>query len=143
MEHKFLLLPGCVRVLLERGSAAADTVPVLADAILLAKKKRRDGLLVISGLDDPATAASLADALHAMHAVGAPPPSKLAFVALMYPQYAVYHFAEHLAPRYGMQAKVFTDVVDAKIWLQAKQQPPSPVPGQSSTTPFPEPAPRR
>jgi hypothetical protein len=119
VERKFLLLPGCVRVLLERGSEAADTVPILADAILLAKKKRRDGLLVISGLDDPATAASLADALHAMHAAGAPPPSKLAFVALMYPQYEVYHFAEHLAPRYGMQAKVFADVVDAKIWLQA------------------------
>ena len=78
-----------------------------------------------------------------MHAAGAPPPSKLAFVALMYPQYEVYHFAEHLAPRYGMQAKVFTDVIEAKIWLQAKQRPPLPVPGQSSTTPFPEPVPRR
>lgn len=120
MERKFLLLPGCVRVLLERGSEAADIVPVLADAILLAKKKRRDGLLVISGLDDPATAASLADAFHAMHAAGAPPPSKLAFVALMYPQYAVYHFAEQRAPRYGMQAKVFADAVDARIWLRTQ-----------------------
>lgn len=124
MERKFLLLPGCVRVLLTRESAAADIAPVLADAVLLAKKKRRDGLLVISGVDDPATAASLADAFHAMRAAGAPPPSKLAFVALMYPQFAVYHFAEQLAPQYGMQAKVFTDVLDAKLWLRA--QPSSP-----------------
>jgi hypothetical protein len=126
VERKFLLLPGCVRVLLERGSAAADIVPVLADAILLAKKKRRDGLLVISGLDDPATAASLPDAIHAMRVAGAPPPFKLAFVALMYPQYEVYHFAERLAPKYGMQAKVFADVVEAKIWLEANPQPPLP-----------------
>jgi hypothetical protein len=138
VERKFLLLPGCVRVLLERGSAAADIVPVLADAILLAKKKRRDGLLVISGLDEPATAASLSDAIRAMHAAGAPPPSKLAFVALMYPQYAVYHIAEHLAPRYGMQAKVFADVVEAKMWLREKQRPPSSGIGQSSTTPVPD-----
>jgi hypothetical protein len=48
----------------------------------------------------------------------------------MYPQYAVYHFAEHLAPKYGMQAKVFTDVLDAKIWLRAAQ-------GQGSTVPVP------
>ena len=124
MERKFLLLPGCVRVLLTRGSAA-DIVPVLADAVLLAKKKRRDGLLVVSGVDDPATAASLADAFHAMHAAGAPPPSKLAFVALMYPQFAVYHFAEQLAPKYGMQAKVFADVLDAKIWLRAQSSSPA------------------
>jgi hypothetical protein len=117
VERKFLLLPGCVRVLLERGSEAADIVPVLADAVLLAKKKRRGGLLVISGLDDPVTAASLADAIHAMHAAGAPPPSRLAFVAMMYPQYAVYHFAEHLAPPYGMEAKVFADAFEARIWL--------------------------
>jgi hypothetical protein len=124
LERKFLLLPGCVRVSLERGSEAADIVPVLADAILLAKKKRRDGLLVISGLDDPATPASLSDAIDAMHAAGAPPPSKLAFVALMYPQYATYHFAETIAPKYGLQAKVFADVVEAKIWLRADQRPP-------------------
>lgn len=53
----------------------------------------------------------------------APPPSSLAFVALMYPQYAVYHFAEHLAPSYGMQAKVFADVAGAKIWLEKNQRP--------------------
>ncbi len=137
MECKLVLLPGCVRVLLERGSAAADIVPILADAVLLAKKERRDGLLVVSGLDDPATAASLSDAVDAMHAAGAPPPSSLAFVALMYPQYEVYHFAEHLAPKYGMQAKVFADVVDAKIWLGANQRPPSPGARTAQLEPFP------
>ena len=119
MERKFLLLPGCVRVLLERGSDAADIVPVLAEAVCLAKKKRRDGILVISGVDDPATAASLSEAIHAMQAAGAPPPSKLAFVAMMYPQFAIYHFAEHLAPRCGMHAKVFVDSFEARMWLGA------------------------
>lgn len=117
MERKFLLLPGCVHVLLERGRAPSDIVPVLAEAILLAQKEEREGLLVVSGLDDPATAASLSDAIEGMKAAGAPPPCKLAFVACMYPQYEVYHFAEHLAPKYGMQAKVFADVAGAKTWL--------------------------
>jgi hypothetical protein len=51
-----------------------------------------------------------------MHALGAP-PSKIAFVACTFPQYSVYHFAEHYAKKFGIAAKVLVSLRDAKAWL--------------------------
>lgn len=119
MEHKFRLLPGWVQVTLEHGNAPGDIVPVLAEATVLARKKGRDSILVISGVDDPATAPALWDSLKAMRDLGAPPPEKLAFVAYEFPQYAAYHFIEGVTAQFGFRARVFVSAPDARAWLQA------------------------
>jgi len=116
MERKFQLLPGAVQVLLEGGQAPSDIVPILSEAAILARARHRRDLLVISGLDDPATAEAVSRALDYMHALGAP-PSKIAFVACTLPQYSVYHFAEHYAEKFGIAAKVLVSLRDAKAWL--------------------------
>lgn len=117
MERKFRLLPGAVQVFLEGGEDPEDIVPVLSDAAEIAREKRLQALLVISGLGDPATAETVSQAIEHIHAVGAPPPFKIAFVACMYPQYSVYHFAERYAQRFGILAKVHVSTSDAKDWL--------------------------
>jgi hypothetical protein len=111
------LLPGAVQVSLENGRAAAEIVPVLVDAASLAREKRLQNLLVVSGLDDPASAEAVSMALEEIHALGAPPPFGIAFVACTLPQYSVYHFAERYAQRFGIAAKVLVSVRDAKDWL--------------------------
>jgi hypothetical protein len=124
MERKFQLLPGIVQVLLEDGKAPADIVPVLSEAARLARAKRRRGLLVVSGRDDPASAEAVCVALEEMHALGA--PSRIAFVACLLRQYTVYHFAEHYAQRFGIAAKVMVSVRDARDWLGLAERVSSP-----------------
>jgi len=121
VERKFELLPGIVQVCLEHGEAPADIVPVLSDAARLARERQLQDLLVVSGLDDPATAETVSIALEEIHALGAPPPFKIAFVAYMFPQYSVYHFAERYARKFGIAAKVLASVHDAKDWLGLRQ----------------------
>jgi hypothetical protein len=120
VERRFQLLPGAVQVLLENGRAPADIVPVLSEAASLAREERLRDLLVVSGLDDPATAEAVSMALDEIHALGAP-PFKIAFVAYTLQQYAVYHFAEHYAQRFGIAAKVLVSVRDAKDWLGLRE----------------------
>jgi hypothetical protein len=121
MERNLRVLPGWVQITLEKGEDPADIVPISADATLLAQVKRREGLLVVSGIDDPATAPALVDAIKAMKALGAPPPRLLALVAYMYPQFAAYHFAEGIAAAHGLQAKLFVSARDAQDWLKSRQ----------------------
>lgn len=121
MERKFQLLAGAVQASLEHGKAPADIVPVLSDAAELARAKRLQALLVISGYGDPATAEAVSMALEEMRALDAPPPYNIAFVAPMLPQYSAYHFAERYARRFGMVAKVFVSVRDAKDWLGLRE----------------------
>jgi hypothetical protein len=117
MKRKFQLLPGVVQVSLDDGETPGDIVPVLSDAAKLARAKRRQDLLVVSGLGDPATSQAVSMAIEEIHALGAPPPFRIAFVACMLPQYNVYHFAERYAQRFGIVAKVLLSVRDAKDWL--------------------------
>lgn len=117
MERKFQLLPGIVQVLLEDGKAPEEIVPVLSEAARFARAKRRRDLLVVSGLDDPATAEAVSAAIEKIHALGAPVPFRIAFVAYLLQQYSVYHFAEHYAQQFGIAAKVLVSVRDAKEWL--------------------------
>lgn len=117
MERAFQLLPGMVRVSLEHGRTAEEIVPILSDAARLAWEKRRQALLVVSGLDDPATSTALSQALEEIRALGAPTPFRIAFVACMLPQYSVYHFAERYAEKLGIVAKVLVSVRDAETWL--------------------------
>ncbi|HUF80502.1 MAG TPA: hypothetical protein VMN03_05135 [Burkholderiales bacterium] len=121
MDRNFLLLPGIVQVALDRGEKPEDIVPVLLDAAILARSKQLQHLLVVSGSDDPATAGAVSLALERMHALGAPPPLKIAFVACTLPQYSVYHFSEHYAPKFGIVAKVLVSVRDAKDWLSLRE----------------------
>ena len=121
MKRKFEVLPGFVQVRLEHGEAPDDIVPILSGAAELARAKRMEPLLVISGYGDLATAAAVSRALEQIHATGAPPPFKIAFVACMLPQYSAYHFAEHYAPRFGIKTKVLVSVRDAKEWLAARE----------------------
>ena len=127
MERKFRLLRGVVQVSLEGGEVPADIVPVLLEAAVLARAKQLQDLLVVSGLDDPATPQAVSMAIEEIHALGAPPPFKIAFVAYTLPQYSVYHFAERYAQRFGIVAKVLLSVGDAKDWLglRAHIRPPS------------------
>ena len=115
MERKFELLPGIVEVLLTNGRAPEDVVPVLLEAAELARARRKD-LLVVSGLDDPATAEAISAAIQEMHALGTT-PSRIAFVAYALPQYSVYHFAQDYAERFGIAAKVLVSLTDARDWL--------------------------
>jgi len=128
MERKFQLLPGTVQVFLEGGEAPDDIVPVLSDAALIAHTQHLQGLLVVSGLGDPANAAAVSRALEEIHAAGAPPPFKIAFVAYMFPQYSVYHFAEQYAAKFGIDAKVHVSVQDAMNWLGVREETRQPLP---------------
>jgi hypothetical protein len=121
MERKFQLLPGAVQVVLEQGEAPEDIVPVLADAAELARAKRLDALLVVSALGDPATPETVSAAIDRIYTGGPPTPLKIAFVACMYPQYSVYHFAERYAQKFGILAKVLVSVHDAKRWLRLRE----------------------
>jgi len=117
MQRKFTFLPGAMQVTLERGNQPADIVPVLCDAARIAHAKQLANLLVVSGYRDPASAQAVSQALEEMHALGAPPPFQIAFVAYMMPQFSVYHFAERYAKRFGIRAKVLVSVRDARDWL--------------------------
>jgi hypothetical protein len=121
MERKFELLPGVVQVSLQHGITPVEIVPVLADAARLARANRLQDLLVISGFGDPATAEAVSMAIEEIHSLGAPPPFKIAFVAYTLPEYAVYHFAEHYAEKYGIVAKVLVSIRDAKDWLGVRE----------------------
>ena len=120
MERRFELLPGLIQVRLEHGKAPEDIVPILSGAAEMARARRVDALLVVSGFADPATATAVSRAIEEIHATGAPPPFKIAFVACMLPQYAAYHFAERYAQRFGITAKVHLSVADAREWLGAR-----------------------
>ena len=120
MKRNFQLLPGVVQVSLEHGKTPVDIVPVLSDAAKLARAKQLQELLVVSGLDDPATPQAVSMAIEEIHALGAP-PFKIAFVACMFPQYSVYHFAERYAQKFGIVAKVLASVHDAKDWLGLRE----------------------
>jgi len=122
MERKFQLLPGVVQVNLERGVAPEDIVPVLSDAAQVARDQHLQALLVVSGFGDPATAQAVSKALEEIHAVGALPPFKIAFVAYMLTQYSVYHFAERYAEKFGIDAKVLVSVREAKDWLGVREE---------------------
>lgn len=117
MERRFQLLPGVIQVSLEHGETPEDIVPVLSGAAEMARAKQLQALLVVSGYGDPATAAAVSKAIEQIHAVGASPPFRIAFVACMLPQYAAYHFAERYARRFGITTKVLLSVRDAKEWL--------------------------
>jgi len=120
MERKFLLLSGMVQVSLENGRAPAEIVPVLSDAASFAREMDVRDLLVVSGLDDPATAEAVSAAIEEIHALGEP-PFRIAFVAFTFPQYSVYHFAEGYAAKFGIAAKVLVSVRDAKDWLVPRE----------------------
>jgi hypothetical protein len=120
MERKFQLLPGMLQVSLENGQAPADIVPVLSEAASFARGKRLQDLLIVSGLDDPATPEAVCVALEEIAALGAP-SFRIAFVASTLSQYSVYHFAERYAQRFGMTVKVLAAVCDAKDWLGAQE----------------------
>jgi hypothetical protein len=120
MERKFELLPGVVQVLLTNGQAPEDVVPVLLEAAELARARRKD-LLVVSGLDDPATAEAISAAIQKMHDLGTS-PSRIAFVAYALPQYSVYHFAQDYAERCGIVAKVLVSLNDARDWLGSREE---------------------
>lgn len=121
MERNFQLLPGAVQVSLEHGETPVDIVPILAAAAEIARAKRLQHLLVVSGFGDPATAESVSMAIEELHARGAPPPFKIAFVAYTLPRYSAYHFAEHYAQKFGIVARVLVSVRDAKDWLGLRE----------------------
>jgi arginine repressor len=126
VERKFRLLPAAVQVSLEHGKKPEDIVQILVDAASFARAKALHDLLVVSGIDDPATTAAVSRALDEIHAMGAPQPFRIAFVAYTLPQYSVYHFAERYAHRFGIDAKVLVSVRDAEDWLGLRGSP-SPV----------------
>jgi hypothetical protein len=120
MERRFSLLEGCVLVSMEQGQAPGDIVEVLLEAASLARQEGRDGLLIVSGVGDPATAPALCDAILAISRVGAPPPSRIAFIAYQFPQYDSYHFAAAFAPNHGFEAKLFVSLNEAKAWAMRR-----------------------
>ena len=124
MKRKFQLLSGAVQISLEHGEAPSDIVSVLSDAARLAREKRLQDLLVISGLGDPANAEAVSMAIEEIHALGAPLLRRIAFVAYMFPQYSVYHFAERYAQKFGIVAKVLVSIRDAKDWLGLSEDAP-------------------
>jgi hypothetical protein len=123
MEKRFQLLPGVMQVSLGQGEEPEEIVPVLSAAAEFAREKCVPHLLVVSGDGDPATAESVSMALEQIHALGAPLPERIAFVAYTLPQYSVYHFAERYAQRFGIAAKVLVSVRDAKDWLGLREAP--------------------
>ncbi len=76
---------------------------------------------VHSGVSGWATAESVSIAIEELHARGAPPPFKIAFVAYTLPRYSAYHFAEHYAQKFGIVARVLVSVRDAKDWLGLRE----------------------
>ena len=130
MERKFCLLRGAVQVSLEHGEGPEDIVQVLVDAASFARAKALRDLLVVSGIDDPATSAAVSRALDEIHALGAPQPFRIAFVAYTLPQYSVYHFAERYAHRFGIHAKVLVSMRDAEDWLGLHERPSPAAPAQ-------------
>jgi hypothetical protein len=129
VERNFQLLPGVVQVVLEHGEEPEDIVPVLSEAALAARTARLENLLVISGVDDPATPEAVSRALDVIGAFGLPGPRKIAFVACMLPQYSAYHFAEGYALKFGIAVKVMVSVQDARAWLAVRE---SALPGDSA-----------
>lgn len=125
MERRFQLLPEAVQVFLGEGEAPEDIVSVLTDAATLARDNQLCNLLVVSGFGDPANPQAVSRAIEQMHAIGAAPPFKVAFVAYMLPQYAVYHFAERYAQKFGISVKVLVSTRDAKQWLGLRARPKS------------------
>jgi hypothetical protein len=121
VERNFLLLQGAVRVCLEHGQAPEDIVPVLREAATLAREKERQDLLVLSGLDDPATPGAVCAAMEELHALGAPPPFRIAFVAALLPQYSAYRYAERYAAQFGIVARVLVSLRDAESWLGLRE----------------------
>lgn len=121
MKRKFQVLAGAIQVLLERGEEPEDIVPVLLDAARMARAEQLSALLVVSGDGDPATAAAVSMALEGIQALGAPLPSRIAFVAYLLPQFSVYHFAERYAQRLGIRVKVLVSVRDARDWLGVRE----------------------
>jgi len=83
--------------------------------------ERLQDLVVVSGFNDPATAYAVSMAMDEIHALGAPPPFKIASVAYALPQYSAYHFAERYAQRFGIVAKVLASVHDAMDWLDQRE----------------------
>lgn len=122
MKRKFRLLPGAVQVSLEHGKTPGEIVAVLIAAAHLARAQNRPDLIVVSGLNDPATPEAVSTALAEIHALGAH-PHRMAFVACTLPQYSVYHFAERYAQRFGIEARVLVSVRDAKDWLGVREEP--------------------
>ena len=120
MERKFEQLPGAVKVVLANGQVPEDVVPVLLEAAELARARRKH-LLVVSGLDDPATAETVSAAIQKMHALGTS-PARIAFVAYALPQYSVYHFAMEYAERFGIAAKVLVALNDARDGLGSREK---------------------
>lgn len=117
MKRNFLLLTEALRVSLEYGDAPEEIVPVLSDAAVLARRQKLRDLLVISSAFDPATPGAVCAAMEELHALGAPPPFRIAFVACTLPQYSAYRFAEYYAPRFGIVAKVLVSAYEAETWL--------------------------
>lgn len=121
MESRFQLLPEAVQVFLGEGSAPDDIIPVLAEAVSLARDNQLRNLIVVSGFGDPVDAPAASRAIEQMHAIGTP-SLRVAFVAYMLPQYAAYHFAERYAQKFGILAKVLVSVRDAEQWLGLRHQ---------------------
>ena len=117
MKRTFGLLTGTLQVSLDHGEQPEEIVQVLSDAAKLARERDLQSLLVISGLDDPVTPAAVSVAIEEIHALGAPPPFRIAFVACMLPQYTAYHFAERYAQKFGILTKVLASTREAKSWL--------------------------
>ena len=117
MKRNFLVLTEALRVSLEDGQAPEEIVPVLSDAARIAREKKLRDLLVISGAGDPATPGAVCAAMEELHALGAPPPFRIAFVAGTLPQYSAYRIAERYAQRFGIVTKVLVSAYEAENWL--------------------------
>src|ERR1051326_1992414 len=111
MEHTFELLTGTLQVSIDHGEQPEEIVQVLSTAARLARARDLQSLLFISGVDDPVTPLSVSVAIEEIHALGAPPPFRIAFVACMLPQYKAYHFAEGYARRFGILTKALASKI--------------------------------
>lgn len=63
------------------------------------------------------TPGAVCAAIEELHALGAPPPFRIAFVAALLPQYSAYRLAERYAARFGITARVLVSLRDAENWL--------------------------
>jgi hypothetical protein len=129
------MLPEAVQVFLGEGKTPDDIVPVLSNAVSLARDNQLRNLIVVSGHGDPVSAEAVSRAIEQMHALGVPSPFKVAFVAHMLPQYAAYHFAERYAQRFGILAKVLVSIRDARQWLGLTETHRSAAGPNAATTP--------